>query len=447
MPRPITSKADSVIAKKTLGTDSHPGKIVQISERVNVTVWVQKSENRKKETAKAREGNSLRKLFFFILIVLALYGPLQADSFSLSLSQNMTNNLFQNRFAEKDHLSDLSFYLDKSLSMLTLFVEGKYSYLFENSNLAYYIQDAGIDTIVPLNDKSAFYFSLAGRGTFYRSDYADFNYLAVNFFAAFKSYVSQTSILKSNYSMDYKNYRDSVYDFISHSVMVSFDKYFQSKTTIKGELDWGYKYFFSPYVIEDILIIENNTDPMGGKGKGNTTRHAQYAYQNSTHTEGQGIQAFSLSGWIAQGLGSKIGLRISGMKQWVLSGQNPFFFIEEFYMVENPSYDRFSWEGYQIGSQLTLLIPWNIQLKLGYTKSQKEFPGIESLDLEGNPLGIMRKDDRKQIEVRAEKNFPRFSVFATYFYVHNSSNDLYFDWSGHFFAVGIEWNIPLGAKQ
>jgi hypothetical protein len=200
-------------------------------------------------------------------------------------------------------------------------------------------------------------------------------------------------------------------------------------------------------VIEDILIIENNPDPMGGKGKGNTTRHSQYTYQNSTHTEGQGIQVFSLSGWIAQGFGTKIGLRISGMKQWVLSGQNPFFFIEEFYMVENPSYDRFSWEGYQIGSQLTLLIPWSIQLKLGYTISQKEFPGIESLDLEGNPLGITRKDDRKQIEVRAEKNFSRFSLFASYFYVHNSSNDMYFDWNGHFFAVGIEWNIPLGAKQ
>jgi hypothetical protein len=116
-------------------------------------------------------------------------------------------------------------------------------------------------------------------------------------------------------------------------------------------------------------------------------------------------------------------------------------------MVENPSYDRFSWEGYQMGSQLILLIPWNIQLKLGYTVSQKEFPGIESLDLEGNLLGIMRKDNRRQIEVRAEKNFPRFSVFASYFYVHNRSNDPYFDWNGHFLALGVEWDIPWGRKQ
>ena len=388
----------------------------------------------------------MRKYGFLILILLTVQTTLLADSFSLSFSQNMTNNLFQNRFAERDQLSNLSFYMDKNFSRLSLFAEGKYSYLFENSNLAYYIQDAGLDYIFPVDEKSAFYFSAAGRGMFYRSEYSDFNYFSANFFAAFKSYLNQTSILKSNYSMDYKNYRDSVFDFISHSVMVSFDKYFQSKTTLKGEVDWGYKYFSSPYIYDEVLPVETNPSSMGGKGKGNAHGSNPNVYLIESQSEGQGIQVFSLSGLIAQGLGSKIGLRLTGMKQWVLSGQNPFFFIEEFYMVENPTYDRFSWEGHQLGSQLALLLPWNIQLKLGYTVSQKEFPGIESLDLEENLLGITRKDKRKQIDVRAEKNFPRFSVFASYFYIHNSSNDIYFDWSGHFFAVGIEWNIPLGGK-
>jgi hypothetical protein len=389
----------------------------------------------------------MRKYGFLILILLAVQTTLLADSFSLSFSQNMTNNLFQNRFAERDQLSSLSFYMDKNISQLSLFTEGKYSYLFENPNLAYYIQDLGLDYVFPIDEKSAFYFSAAGRGIFYRSDYSDFNYLSANFFAAFKTYLGQTSILKSNYSLDYKNYRDSAFDFISHSLMISFDKYFQTKTTLKGEIDWGYKYFFNPYVYEEILSTENDVHSRGRKGKGSAHGSDPYLYLIEAQTEGQGIQVFSLSGLIAQGLGNKIGLRISGMKQWVLSGQNPFFFIEEFYMVENPSYDRFSWEGYQLGSQLTFLLPWNIQLKLGYTMSNKEFPGIESLDLEGNPLGITRKDNRKQIEVMTEKNFPRFSVYVSYYYVENSSNDLYFDWSGHYFSVGIEWNIPLGAKQ
>ncbi|MDH4219800.1 MAG: hypothetical protein OEY18_09130 [Candidatus Aminicenantes bacterium] len=389
----------------------------------------------------------MRKYFIYILSALILSPTLMADSFSLSFSQNMTNNLFQNRFAEKDQLSTFSFYLDKNLSRLSLYAEGSYSYLFKNPNLTYYVQDAGMDYLHPLNEKSAFYFSLAGRGAFYRSDYSDFNYLSANFFAAFKSYFSQTSIFKSNYSFEYKNYRDSVYDFLSHALIVSFDRYFQTNTTFKGEIDWGYKYFLHPYIYEGEVPIEGHRYFMGGRGRGYSDKQGQKPYQTVTQTEGQGLQVFSLSGLIAQGLGNSVGLNLSGVKQWVLSGQNPFSFIEEFYAVENPSYDRFSWDGYQIGSQLTFLVPWNIQLKLGYTLSKKEFPGIESLDLEGNPLGLTRKDNRNQIEVRTEKNFPQFSVFLSYSYISNSSNDLYFDWNGHFFSLGIEWNIPLGARQ
>lgn len=382
------------------------------------------------------------------IIALALLGSsfLRADSFTLSLAQNMTDNLYQNRFSENDQLSALSFYVDKTLSRWSLYAEGSYSYLFQNPNLTYYVQDAGVDYIYPLNEKSAFYFSLAGRGALYRSDYSDFNYLSGNFFAAFKSYFSPTSIFKSNYSLEYKNYRDSLYDFLSHSLMLSFDKYFQTKTTVKGALDWGYKLFFHPYIVQEEVLMQENQAFMG-KGRGGPGRHGLNYFQTVTETRGQGIQVLSLAGLIAQGLGNNVGLRFAGMRQWVLSGRNPFTYIEEFYAVENPSYDRFSWDGFSVESQLTLLVPWNVQLKIGYTISNKEFPGIESLDLEGSPLGITRKDKRNQIEVRTEKIFPRFSVFLSYSFIDNSSNDLYFDWNGHFLSLGIEWNIPLGGKK
>jgi hypothetical protein len=130
---------------------------------------------------------------------------LMADTLSLSFSHNATDNLFQNLYAESDQLSALGIYLDKNFSGVSLFTEGNYSYLYENTNLAYYTQDLGINTLYTVDEKSAFYFSLAGRGAFYQSDYSDFNYLSINFFGAFKSYLSQTSILKSNYTFEYKN--------------------------------------------------------------------------------------------------------------------------------------------------------------------------------------------------------------------------------------------------
>jgi hypothetical protein len=389
----------------------------------------------------------MKRLNIFILSVLILGSTLTADSFSLSFTQNMTDNLFQNSLAEKDQLSTFGFYMDKNFSKFSLFAESSYSHLYENPDLTSFTPDIGVDYISPLNEKSAFYFSLTGRGAFYRSDYSDFNYLSANFFAAFKSYISQTSIFKSNYSFDYKNYKDSVYDFISHSLMVSLDKYLQTKTTLKAEMDWGYKHFLSSYIHPDDMAAEGHRYYGKGRGKGSTYGNGTAQYQPISQSEAQGIQVFSISGLIAQGLGNYVGINLSGLKQWVLSGENPFSYIEEFYAVENPSYDRFSWDGYQLGSQLSLLLPWNIQMKLGYTLSEKEFPGIESMDLEGNPLGVTRKDKRNQIEVRTEKNFPKFSVFVFYSYINNNSNDLYFDWNGHFLSFGIEWNISLGAKR
>lgn len=388
----------------------------------------------------------MRRFSIYILLAVILIPPLWPDSFSLTFNQNLASNLFQNRIGEQDQISTLSFSLDKNLKRFSLYTEGGYSYLYENPNLTYYVQDAGIDYIYPINEKSALYFAVAGRGAFYRFEYSDFNYTSVNLFAAFKSYLHQTSIFKSNYSFEYKNYKSSFYDFLSHSLSVSLDKYFQSKTTIKGEIDWGYKNFFHPYSYEEVLPEDGFHYGMGRGRGGNAFGQGPSQIRTVTQTKTQGIQVFSLSGLVAQGLGNKVGLNFSGMKQWVISGQNPFSFIEEFYAVENPSYDRFSWEGFQIGSQVTFLLPWYIQLKVGYTKSYKGFPGIESFDLEGNALGITREDRRNQIEVTMEKNFSRFSVLFSYYYINNISNDLYFDWNGHFFSVGIEWNISLGAK-
>lgn len=381
----------------------------------------------------------MRKLSIYLFLILFLSVNLKADTFSLSFFQNMTDNIFQNRYSTRDQLSYLNFYIDKNFSRFSLFSDGSYSYLFENPNLTYYLHDVGLDYLHPVNEKTALYFSLIGRGAFYRSDYDDFNFLSFNFLVAFKTYLSQTSILKSNYALEYKNYRYSLFDFVSHSLFVSFDTYFQTRTTIKSELNWGFKYFLHPYSSQEVILAEDS----GGHHAGRKS----YLFIPRTQFEGQGIHVFSLMGLIAQGIGGKLGFNISGMKQWTLSGENPFTSVEEFYMVENPSYDRFSWSGYQLGSQLTLLIPWNIELKMGYTMANKEFSGIESMNLDGEPLGVTREDKRKQFEARLEKNFPKFSLFFSYVYIDNNSNDPFFDWQGNFFAAGIEWNMFFGEKK
>jgi hypothetical protein len=135
---------------------------------------------------------------------------------------------------------------------------------------------------------------------------------------------------------------------------------------------------------------------------------------------------------------------LTGSKQWVLSGENPFDFVEEFYMVENPFYDRFSWSGTQIGSQVSFLLPWNMDLKMNLEYSDKSFPGIESLSLDGEPIGVTRNDRRSQLGVKLEKNFAKITLFLSYTYAVNRSNDPYYDWEGNYLTVGFTWDHFYG---
>jgi hypothetical protein len=278
--------------------------------------------------------------------------------------------------------------------------------------------------------------------------------------AAAKSYLNDGMILKLNYDLDYKNYRLSAFDSLSHYAAVSLDRYFETRTTLRADLNWGAKTFFHPYAEAPVLPVEspvtissrNAIGYSGGPGSGNgpgggPKGRRQGLVRPGSPGQSQGIQVISLSGLVAQGIGRRLGLRISGARQWTLSGKNPFSSIEEFYLIENPSYDVFSWNGSSLSAQLTVEMTWDIRLKIGYTRSRKEFPGIDALDVEGSSLGLLRRDTRSQWEARLEKDFSSLSVYLNYSYVDNRSNDLLFDWRGHFLTAGVEWNINWGARE
>jgi hypothetical protein len=254
-------------------------------------------------------------------------------------------------------------------------------------------------------------------------------------------------------------YKDSLFDFLSQIASLSMDKYFKTRTTLKADAEWGYKYFLHPFLPEPVdplaepaaTIAASNgmgTGTASGQGWGGQQYQGGNGFIPRTSSEGggAGIGHVSLSLLAAQGIGDVVGLSASVVKQWIVTGENPFLSIEEFYLVQNPSTDSFSWEGRQFTGRLTLNLPWSVELKAGYTYSDKTYPGVESMSLEGVPLGIVRNDLRHLFEARLEKNFRRLTVFMAYSYVDNSSSDPLFVWKSHFLTGGFEWNLPAGRK-
>lgn len=389
----------------------------------------------------------MKKTRMFFLLFMVAITISSADIFTLSLIQNATDNLFQNKDAQADMVSFFGFYIDKDFSRTSLFAQGGYNSLWENPDAAHLGMEVGIDHFITVNNQTALYLLLDGGGTFYREEYSDFDHVSLDFYAALKSYLSQTSILKIDSSSTYKKYDLSIFDSLSQSLHFSLDKYFQTRTTLQADAEWGYKYFLHPNFLNDESASPEYPSGSTGKGKGYSKGKMFYQSQDPIDQQGQGIQVLSLGGSIAQGLGSRVGLRVAGTKKFMLSGENPFAFIEDYYMIENPSYDSYSWEGFQLETAVTAVLSWNMELKIGYNFFSRAFPGIDVLSNEGESTGEMRKDMRRQIALQLKKDFRHFSVFFSYAGIANSSNDFFFDWNGQFFSMGIEWNIFLGVKK
>jgi len=400
------------------------------------------------------------KMRFLVPLLLTAALAAEGGTVYLSFNQHSTQNLFQTRDAVTDQISSFSLAINQDFSALSFLSNLEYSAFRETTGLSYFAADAGLDYLLPAGEKRAFYFAVGGAGTFYRQEYGAFSSLGANLLGAFKTYLAPSSILKFQWHGVYAVYKDSLFDFLSQTASLSIDKYFTTRTTLKADAEWGYKYFLHPFLPEP---TEPLTEPVAtitaqaGMGTGTAAGTGwgggrQYQGGNGfiprydSEGGGAGIGHVALSLLAAQGFGDRVGLSVSALRQWTVSGQNPFLSIEEFYLVQNPSADTFSWEGGQVTGRLTVEIPWSADLRIGYTYSDKSYPGVESMSLEGAPLGIVRKDLRHLFEARIEKNFRRVSIFLAYSHVDNGSSDPLFVWKSHYVMGGFEWNLPTGRK-
>jgi hypothetical protein len=399
-----------------------------------------------------KQAAPTRTLATVVLFMVAATAA-RADNLTLSVYQNATDNLFQTAYPVKDQITSFGFSFSKGLGAASFFTEGGYAHLYENALVSYYAQDAGFDLVRSLGAKSALYLAVKGGGVLYRTDFSDLNHLSAGAVAALKSYLAGSSILNLNYTLDFRKYRWSLFDFLSHRILLSVDKYFPSRTTLRGEAAWGYKTFFHPYqavvTLEaaepqaDVTSYPGGRRYAGGWG-GDGTGGSGVTPPPAATGPAASLQVASVSGLIAQGIGDRVGLRVTALRQWTLNGRNPFGSVDEFYLVENPTYDVFSWNGVGYGGELTVNAPWNMEVKIGYTGFVRDFPGIEAMDLDGASLDVARHDRRHQWDARLEKNFPRVTLFVSYSRVLNRSNDPLFEWEGHFLQAGFEWNVNWG---
>lgn len=383
------------------------------------------------------------KLRALLLLLLSTALAVRADSFSLAYNYHSTGNLFQTNEGLSDTMSSLGLFLGTDSGGLSFLSDLRYVLFRENPGLSFGAVNLGLDYLKPLGAKSAFYFAAGGSGSFFRSEWSPFNSLSFDLVGAFKTYLSPTSILKLQSRSAYASFRYALFDHLSQRFSLSLDKFFPSLTTLKAEAVWKHKHFLHPFLNtppEPPLVVGGGGGPVYRGGHG-------FVPIYDPSGGGSGIQSASLALLAAQGLGSRVGLSVSGSRQWTLLGTNPFASIEEFYLVSNPSSDEFSWNGWTATALLTVLLPWDIEVKAAYIYTDRGFPGVEAVTAEGEPAGVLREDARRSFEARLEKIFPKLTVFIAYSRSDNRSNDPQFTWSSPYLLAGIEWTLPFGRKE
>ena len=384
-----------------------------------------------------------------VLAMAALSPALTADTLSLSFMEHAAANVFQTRDPERDRISALDFTLTKDLSSITLIAGASADHFAWNPGLSFAGLNGGLDYLRPLGKRSGLYLSLTASATLFREDFRDFNNVAIEARGALKAYAGSSSIFRAGYAMEYRSYGNALFDFLSQELTASLDKFLPTNTTLKAGAGWGHKYFLHPFPAPEPSPEPAVSGAQSGYGgpRARGPRGGGYFLDPGARSGGAGIHSLSLSGLVAQGLGTRVGISLAGSRQWIVSGKSPFSSSEEFYLAENPTFDTFSWDGGSLAGALTVHGPWDTELKMVYTVSEKTFPGIESMDLDGTALGTTRLDRRRQLEVRFEKPLRRLTLFLTYALIDNRSNDPLFTWKGPFAAAGIRWDLAFGGPK
>jgi hypothetical protein len=387
-------------------------------------------------------GRGLSRVVAAGVAALSIAFSAEAGVFYLSFDQHFTGNLFRTAEAVADRVSGFSLSLDSGGPGLSWACDLSYARFHENTGLSFFSGGLGFDYLKPSGRRSAWQLALNASGSLFGGEYAAFSSLGLDLDAAFKTYVSPSSILNLRWQGRGRAFRDPLFDYLNQVLALSLDKYLRTGTTLKAGAGFGYKYFLHPF-------LPSIEEPPPGQPAGSMGYRGGHGFlpRYSAAGGGAGLGYLSASGSIAQALGDRAGLAASFEQRWTLTGGSPFQSVEEFYYVANPSLDDFSWEGRQAGGQLTLEIAWDIEMKMNYTFLDRNFPGVESMALDGTSLGTTRGDRRHLVGVRVERAFRRFAVYLGAGHVDNRSTDPHFVWKSSYFQAGLEWNAPFGRKE
>lgn len=386
--------------------------------------------------------------FYFLNLI---FFQLNSSFAQIKLSLNQTSSYDQNIFRNNQQISDwvhqtsvsvLKNFDIKSTS-LKIGYSGNLIAFHEFHEKFFHIHQLGIEYSLPFFFNSNFTLGTNYLQRINKSEYNIYDFIDKQFYLQLHSIFPTNSPLELGYQFRSKEF--SHLDILSYNEQAFFLRikhFFQTRTTLNAEINWGNKNYTTAQTFEEMFIIEKPNIDYGhgrqnGKGPGENTTSADTSIIAFNISAPETYQ-WSLFLKLAQSITSTTGLSIDFIKYFEPTEKSRYLIGQEYgYFKDDELYD----DPYTYGSNewnitLTQLLPWSCQMKLFYNYAIKTY----SYTIDDQ----YRKDIQKLTGLLLNKRFllssklPTISIYLSYNYLINNSNDIYFDYDSPLINAGLD---------
>ena len=363
-----------------------------------------------------------------------LWGSAQAEvEKSISVGSTYDNNAYGSYEGEADYITSVDIGLANRLTGDRHELE---TYYAGNGNI---FAQVGARTFLT-NDFGILYARRIGEGRdgiyaggsasfrLGRAPYDAYDYAGFQGTVTGKWYADPTVMLRSGYRLRYRNFWNlKAYSYTEHYLFAQINKFLPSRTTLRGEISYGYKNHRDP---------EEETFDFGRFQRG---RNFMPTVTAEPGVPDQGQVALRMQ--VAQSLAENTGLSVRYEARLNTSdnGYDPYWEALGYSEDSDVFNDRYDYTGHEWTARLTQQLPWTLRAVLETGYESRHYDGRTAFDLSGEPIasGDFRKDRNTFAGISLEAPLtPSVDAELWYGYERNRSNDLYYDYGGrHSFSV------------
>lgn len=402
---------------------------------------------------KMKRGNTgrarLSLCFFFFLSTLAVAAETKL-TLSPYLDFSHSSNIFWNAYQVADTTLSPGLGLDMGTNSWNLFLEANGRFYKSNNYLNSSMVAGGVSFFKIISARTSLYVSPDFSLTYYQNDLSFLNTAVPGITVGVKHAFSKHVFSRLSLGMRQSNYlNEDSYDRTRLAAFLELSSFFSTQTTLR--LTLGMNYLLFPHIGMPSSSAAWVAPAAGASAdlhnrRGFPSRPVAPLDGEAT-TDAATIDLAIPQPYIvmrvAQGLGYKTGLVAEFLyrkNQNSLEGIHAIAASE--WALEQVDEDFF-WQGARISLGIKTEAFWGLEFALDFSYFNKEYKGIDALDLDGvsiQPLAF-RSDTQKQVNMRIAKRIGAIDLFVAGGYRDNHSNDLYFRYDFFTISGGMELSI------